>query len=179
MAAKVEPKARLTLVDFADRDLLGLLIDALDDDGWASSESIVNLPGLKFLREGNPRPVNCVSSRLGWLWRYGAVEREQARDENGAKLYIAGDKSRPKLTQRWRLTPLGQAMATGTLSTRERDRLDGLDPTKLLDVTRWVARSAVHGPGLARTLTIREFRHSTSDRRNGVGGSKGPSKAIA
>lgn len=177
MPTKIEPKARLTLVDFSDRDLLGLLIDALDPDGWASSEAISNLPGLKFLREGHPRPVQCVGSRLGWLWRYGAIEREQMRDEHGTKVYIAGDKSRPKLTQRWRLTPLGEAMVKGSLTKAQQAQLEGMGMDKMLSVTRWLGRSAIHAPDLARTLTIREFRYSTSDRRNGHAAVK-PKRAI-
>lgn len=178
MPAKVANTASARLVDFSDRDLLGLLIDAADDGGWASAEDVTNLKGMQWLRDGHSRPVACVATRFVWLWRYGALEREQARDDEGHKLYVAGDKSRPRLTNRWRLTPLGKALVTGTLSKAEQDRLEKLDATKMLVVTRWLGQVATHSPDTARSLITREWRYSTSDRRNGHG-RPGGKRAVA
>jgi hypothetical protein len=97
---------RLRIEDFSDREFLLIVADvAAEEDGWADSEQVAQRMDLSTRR--------LASSRLSWLRRYGAVEREHVRDEAGNIRYHRNGK--PMHTQRWRLTTAGQAVAFGKL----------------------------------------------------------------
>jgi hypothetical protein len=63
-------------------------------------------------------------------------------------------------TQRWRLTPLGVGVASGTLKTGQRKSLEGLRDDQLIEVTRWLSERTRNGSagGVSR-LALREWRH--------------------
>lgn len=149
----------LKLTDFSDVEFLHLLIDAQDDDGWTDSAHLAAMPELKWLEDIYKYPRNPISSRLVWLWKYGVVEREHKRDPKGNLLYISDDQNRPKWGQRWKLTALGEAMVTGTLTERQKASLDKLEATSMLDVTRWLTDQTREAPNAARKLMEREWRY--------------------
>jgi hypothetical protein len=77
-----------------------------------------------------------ASTRLSWLRRYGAVEREHVRDDNGNLRYHRNGK--PMHTQRWKLTELGEQLAYGQLRKGDQTALSKLKDGQLLLVTRWL-----------------------------------------
>jgi hypothetical protein len=151
------PVDRLRIEDFSDREFLLILVDVADADGWSDSEHVRERMDLAERR--------IASSRLSWLRRYGAVEREHARDETGNLRYHRNGKL--MFTQRWRLTKLGEAWAYGRLRKREETALAGMGEEQLPLVTRWLAERTRGETGAAK-LVQREWRYGHAH-RNGSG----------
>jgi hypothetical protein len=84
----------LTILDYSDREFLLLVVDCYDGDGWAAAKVIGKRLNLVHHRS--------ASSRLSWLTRFGAVEREYKRREDGELHLTPSGNLVP--TQRWRLT---------------------------------------------------------------------------
>lgn len=148
--------SRLTLLDMSDRELLLVLRDAADGQGWASAVEIATQMNL------NGNTHRSVSCRLSWLKRYGAVEREIERDEAGNIRTTRSGKT--VHTQRWRMTKVGLAMATGTLRKAQEKAFEGLDDGQMLMATRWLtARFARSQPTVAK-LMDREYRYGVGRR---------------
>lgn len=151
------PLDRLRIEDFSDREFLLILVDVADEDGWADSEHIAQQMDLTERR--------IASSRLSWLRRYGAVEREHEQDADGNIRYFRD--GRVRYTQRWRLTELGRAVAYGRLRKGTETALDRVDEGGLLMVARWLSERSRGDMGAAK-LVQREWRYGHG-RRNGGG----------
>jgi hypothetical protein len=137
----------LRIEDFSDREFLLVLRDVADGDGWADSEHVAAYLDLRNKR--------LASSRLSWLRRYGAVEREVKRDHTGnIRAHRNGE---IQYTQRWRLTPLGEAMALGKLRKRDEQTLGGMNEGQMLLAVRYISEQSrgESGPG---KLLQREWR---------------------
>lgn len=148
----------LRLDEFSDREFLLVMIDLADADGWVESDRVQAQLDLA------KRAI--ASTRLSWLQRYGAVEREHERDAAGNLRYTRGGQIR--WTQRWRLTDIGEQMALGQLRKRESDALEKVGDAQMLLVTRWLAtRQRVADPTVSKLIS-REYRYSTSSLRNGA-----------
>lgn len=133
----------LRLEDFSDRELLLCVEDHGDEEGWVSSSALAVQLGIN-----NEWPTRSVGSRMAWLKRYGAVE-------GGAG--------------RWRLSPIGQLLASGTLTKAEIARIESFEPEKLLLVTRVMTGRVRGAPETAQHLLLREWRRGAVLRRNGAG----------
>lgn len=144
---------RLTIEDFSDREFLLVMIDSADEEGWTTSASVTQHLDLRGTR--------LAGSRMAWLARYEAVEREHARDENGAIRYHRNGKVMH--TQRWRLTDLGWAIAQGKLRKSDQGALDRLGDGQMLLVTRWLSERTTATSGLAK-LVQREWRYGHARR---------------
>lgn len=151
------PVERLTIDDMSDREFLLVLYDQRDADGWTDSEQIAQQLDLAERR--------IASTRLSWLARWGAVEREVKLDDGGEPVYTRHGKLR--YTQRWCLTSAGSALAFGALKARQQQALDGVDDTQLLELTAWLTTRSRSGSDTARKLISREWRYGTSTSRNG------------
>jgi hypothetical protein len=151
--------SRLRLIDFSDREFLALCVEAMDAEGWFSSQDVVEKPELGDLEGENPR--RHVAVRCSWLWRYGVLEREHLWDEYGNPLFVAGDPERPKWGQRWRMTELGEHYLSGHLTKRQSEALERLGDERMLELTRWLHEHLRGAPDVARTLMLREWRHGT------------------
>ena len=147
----------LTIDDLSDREFLLVVFDLREDDGWTDSEAIKERLDLVERR--------IASTRLSWLARWGAVEREYETDEHdrprvrksGAYFY----------TQRWRLTPTGEALIYGTLGKRQQDQLMKISDDQMLFVTQWLTeRVRLTDPTVIK-LVAREWRYGSSRQRNG------------
>lgn len=140
----------LTLLDYSDREFLLLCMDVAEDDGYFDSQVLADQLDLSHKR--------AASSRLSWLARWEAVEREHARDHTGAIRYHRDGKV--MTTQRWRLTPLGVGVASGTLKAGQRKSLEGLHDDQLIEVTRWLSERTRNGSaGGVNKLALREWKH--------------------
>jgi hypothetical protein len=145
---------RLRIEDFSDREFLLIVADvAAEEDGWADSEQVAQRMDLSTRR--------LASSRLSWLRRYGAVEREHVRDEHGNIRYHRNGK--PMHTQRWRLTTAGQMVAFGKLRKADETALGRLRDEQMLLVTRWLAERTA-GDGTVGKLVSREWRYGQARR---------------
>jgi hypothetical protein len=143
----------LTLLDFSDRELLLIVYDVRDPEGWSSARDVARI------NLDHPEPHRPVASRLSWMRRYGAVEREFMRDEHGNPMRTPNGKLR--FTQRWRLTDRGMALAQGKLSDTDRQALDRFTDDQLLVVTRWLTERQRESDLVAGALVRREWKHGT------------------
>jgi hypothetical protein len=147
----------LRITDFSDREFLLLVADHLQSDGWAESLDIARALGFENRR--------FAAQRFAWLARYGAVEREHDRDESGNIRYYRD--GRMRFTQRWRLTPLGQAVAHGRLRKGDEAALGRISDDQLMLVTRWLSDRSRGDTGMSK-LVQREWRYGHAH-RNGTG----------
>jgi hypothetical protein len=155
----------LRLEDYSDREVLLILQDITGPDGWADSLEVAERIGLQA-----EHPRRTAASRLSWLQRYGAVEREFARDADGV-IRLRRD-GRPVYTQRWRLTDRGRTLAAGTLTSRQQESLERMaTDDRLLLITRWLTEVERSTDDVAATLMKREWRYGVHPLRavNGNG----------
>lgn len=130
----------LKLVDYSDRELLHMVEDHANDDGWADAKELGKALGIV-----GKRASSCVGSRLAWLRRYGAVEAEAGSKRN-----------------KWRVTQIGHTMIRGELKASTRRVLDDVPDSQILLVTREVAqRQRAKRNDVQGHLIRREWRHTT------------------
>ena len=156
----------LRIVDYSDRELLLVVRDLGEADGWVTSQEIA-----ERLQIESARPKQVVGSRMSWLQRYGALEREHLRDAFGNLRYRGNGK--PVYTQRWRLTSRGEQLAAGNLTKRDQEVLGRItSDDHLLLVTRYLTQRQRSTDDTARTLMRREWRYGIDPLRdvNGNGG---------
>lgn len=151
------PREHLTLLDLSDREFLLVVLDCSADDGWADAQDVANV--LDCQRRN-------ASSRLSWLVRWGVVEREHKRDEHGAIRYHRDGKA--MTTQRWRLTGIGEDMATGKLRKAQESALSGARDAEILMLARSLAQRQRSMPFAVGKLMTREWKwgveHVNGDR---------------
>src|SRR5262252_4941792 len=127
----------LRLQDLSDREILLVLIDAADEGEYAHADEIARALGMR-----GDNAKRCVITRLSWLSRYGAVERELLYDELGQPVrHRSGEH---KKGQGWTPTEIGHQIAAGTLKANQTKMLEGMDDAQILAVTRYVAEQARH-----------------------------------
>jgi hypothetical protein len=143
----------LRIEDYSDREFLLIIRDVADTDGWTDSHAVAEHLDLKHKR--------LASSRLSWLRRYGAVEREIERDEHGN--IKANRRGEIQYTQRWRLTALGEAMALGRLRKSDQRTLEGMNEGQMLLAVRFISAQS-NGDSGAGKLLQREWRYGHARR---------------
>jgi hypothetical protein len=145
----------LRITDMSDREFLLVVDETGEDDNWAQSIDVAK--ALELKDNGN----RLVASRLSWMVRYGAVERELRRDEHG-NIRVTRH-GQPMYTQRWRLTDMGRAMAYGRLKAAQERALEGIADDGMLLAMRSIARRAA-GDGTMGRLVRREWQHQIAQR---------------
>lgn len=130
-------RQHLTLFDYNDRELLHLMMDEADADGWVDSRELARVIGM------DKDHARSVGVRLGWMRRYRAVERKDG-------------------TRKWRPTPQGRALALGDM---DRTMIEGLAPEQLLMLTRLLTIRYKHAGDTAAHLIRREWRYGTHGRK--------------
>lgn len=145
----------LKLENFSDREILHLLADLADNEGWVDVEALAIRVGLS--RNGLSEAQmalhvrRCVTVRLAWIKKLsGCVERHPDK-----KVYA------------WRLTDLGREIVSAKLSKEVADKLgniqDGATLLALSTLARRFTRSTPAGANLMR----REWTHGTHRNRRG------------
>jgi hypothetical protein len=130
----------LRLSDLSDREILLVVADTADDEGWSTADDVGERLGMP---EESRRRM--AAMRLSWMARYGAVQ---------------SDPDRPGGMSRWRLTAIGQAIAQGRLRRAHERAVDDADDAQLLLLSRIVAeRARGSGSSAAAKLIEREWRH--------------------
>ena len=109
----------LQLLEFTDIEFLHLLLDHGGEDGWISTEELADEIGLI----GDHRNQN-VGVRLGWMRRYGCVERNMQ----------PGDPHRLD----WRLTELGEQLIASGLRASQLRMFSDMDEGQLWEASRVV-----------------------------------------
>lgn len=138
----------LKLREFSDRDLLFIIDETADYDGWARAQYIAERIGLN-----TKYPERNVSSRLAWMVRFGVIHRHPEQ--------VA-----------WQLTNLGEALRTGKISRRQQDSIDKMDDAQMLLLTRSITRRYEHASSDVATVLRREWTYGTAQRQNGAKSAK-------
>jgi hypothetical protein len=143
-----EPLEHLTLLDLSDREVLLIVRDVADSNGYAYSWAVASQLDLR-----GETASRQVSSRLSWLTRYGALER-------GEKRHVRRNPdAEPTPHRGWRLTELGWMIATGKLSKTQERAFEAMKPGALLMATRFISRQIAQANGTGKLLD-REYRYS-------------------
>ena len=136
--------SNLQLGTYSDFDLLHIVNDLADNDGWATTEEIAQRVGLT-----HKHPNHCVGIRFAWMRREGAVEKH------------------PK-EGKWRMTDRGRALALNGLDVVERATFAEMSDNKLLAMMREMTGRYSTGDQVTANLMRREWRYGTDkSRRNG------------
>lgn len=132
----------LTIEDFSDVELLALVNDNADQDGWVTSQEMALAIGLD-----GKTATQCVGQRFSWLRRYGAIEKHTEKMST------------------WRLSGIGRAMVKGHLSKAEQRILENMGDDKLLSLARGVTTRYRATNATGAQLMRREWTYGTSKRR--------------
>lgn len=156
----------LRLQVMSDREVLLIVRDVADGDGWAYAYDVGERIGLDETHR-----KRAAAQRLSWLRRYGAVEREllpgpTAVDDAGTHGLAYDAEEKPRFGQRWRLTELGEAIALGRLRKPTERAIDGMSEAEALLAIRTIGGRARHSA--AAKLLEREWRYQWT-RENGGG----------
>jgi hypothetical protein len=135
-------RSSLRLLDYSDRELLNLMLDEGDAQGWVDSRDMARVLGMHKDHAGS------VGQRFGWMRRYGAVERKDG-------------------TREWRPTLMGRALARGDLSEDQREVIEGLSSEQMLTLTRALTTRYRRVGDTAAHLMRREWQYGTHGRRFG------------
>ena len=137
--------ARSAILDeLSDKEVLWVLDDCVDDSGFADVHAIADMLGMK-----HDRPAQCIGMRLGWLRKYGVVDKH---------------KDTPGL---WQLTKAGRALIGADLKAGERRALEGLTDSQVLALTTIVTDRYRRADQTSAVMMRREWEYGTSKRRNG------------
>jgi hypothetical protein len=117
-AGRQQRLTSLRLEEFSDRELLALIVDLRNPKGVVTSLEIA-----EQLDPDAENPVSCVGIRLGWLRRYGVVERVDDGDGPG-----------------WRLTSKGEQVAHAGLRRTLENALDTLPPEQGMEAALMLGR---------------------------------------
>lgn len=143
----------LTNYDYSDRELLHILNDTADAEGWAETADLAEVIGVTMPsvngqhsdREKQAYAHRCTAMRFSWMARYGWVERDEGRTK-------------------WRLTDIGHDLMDGKLTKTLQNALDRLDAGDRVLVMREIGNAYRAAPDPARHMLRREgirgFRHS-------------------
>ena len=143
-----EPGLDATLFGISDTEILGIVDDLADADGWTSTMDVRLQLGEDIEAVGRR---SGIGGRLGWMRRFGYLEREP------------GSYSNPN--RRWRLTAFGHAILDNAdLSRTLETALEKLNPAQRIKLTRRVAEAGVNSPDEIRNALRREWRRNLDSR---------------
>jgi hypothetical protein len=140
------PHIDLTLWGISDSELLAIVDDLADENGWTHTVD-VRLQLGERPEESDQRTRSGVGPRLSWLKRYGWLE--QHVDDR----------------KQWRLTAIGHALVDNPeLSRSVETALAKLNPAQRLQLTRELAETASNAPDEIRTAQRRQWQRSLGRR---------------
>lgn len=129
----------LSIWGISDPELLGIVDDLADENGWTHSYDVRLQLGEKPDEVGRR---SGVGQRLSWMRRYGWLERA---DEDG----------------RWRLTPMGETILDHPdLSRSLENALAKLNPAQRVRLTRELAEGSGSNTPELRTAVRRQWQRS-------------------
>lgn len=139
-----ERRIDLTLWGISDAELLGVIDDLGDENGWTTTLDVRLQLGEKAPEEATTGTRSGVGPRLSWLLRYGWLEHPGT-----------GDRSM------WRLTAIGHALLDNpSLSKTVEAQLAKLNPAQRLRLTREIAEGGHESPAELRNALRRQWQRS-------------------
>ena len=132
----------VTLWGISDAEILGIVDDLADENGWTHTMDVRLQLGEKP-EESDRRNRSGVGPRLSWLKRYGWLEQH------------ADDHSQ------WRLTAMGHALLDDpALSRSVENALSKLNPAQRLRLTRELGEFGAHTSVEIKTALRRQWQRA-------------------
>lgn len=135
--ARQKPNKHATLFDFRDLDLLYLIEDRADDEGWAETEDLAS-----ELRFESMQPLGI---RLSWMRRYGMLDYDEKK-------------------KMWRLTDGAGRVMDARLRAAQQKSVQALPDEAMIDVMANITARYNNGNALVATMLRREFMYGTKKR---------------
>lgn len=131
MSSRRNGRVDMTLMGISDADLLGMLDDVGDENGWATTYALRVQLGEDPWVPSKGEHRSGVGVRLAWLKRYGWLE-------SGPRERIDSDDERGwRWSQTWRLTAMGNSLLDNpSLSRSVENAMEGLNPAQRLRLVR-------------------------------------------
>lgn len=128
----------LTIWGISDAELLGIVDDLADEDGWTATLDV----RLQLGEDVEAVKHSGVPQRLSWMRRYGWMERS---GETGL----------------WRLTAMGHAILDHPQLSKSVERaLDGLNLAQRVRLAREIGESGAGAAPSVRTALRRQWQRS-------------------
>jgi hypothetical protein len=155
MSASRNGRVDMTLLGISDADILGILDDLSDENGWATTMAVRVQLGEDPWIPSTGEHRSGVGIRLAWLRRYGWLEK-------GQREKIESDDERGwRWSQSWRLTAMGQALLDHPeLSRTVEKAMDGLNPAQRLRLVRELGESGFGAAPEIHAALRRQWRRS-------------------
>lgn len=147
----------LSVLEFSDRELLHIIDDNGDTEGYVTASEIADVIGLQ-----HDRPTQCIGQRFSWMRKYGVLEStdvERTIDEGG--------KSTKRKMKAWRLTELGYRFMEGRLRAQTQRSLEGLGEEQMLELTALVTGRFGQVSEEAALLMRRQWQYGQYQRTHG------------
>lgn len=139
----------MTLFGISDTELLAIVDDLADENGWVTTFGV----RLQLGEDVDAPERSGVGIRLGWLRRYGWLERgERERVETN-------DERGWRWSQSWRLSAMGHALIDHPDLTKTTERaFMSLNPAQRLRLTRDMAEFGDRSAPEIRAAMRRQWR---------------------
>ena len=148
-------REQLRLFDLSDRELISIVDDVRGEDGWSARTDVAAaiFPFVRSAPETDraKHAERCVAIRLGWMRRFGVLERNP---DDGSTL------------SRWRLTEDGRALRMGTLTRGLATTLHGLNEFALMAAMGALSERYLEAGDVPANMMRREWLYG-ANRRNG------------
>jgi len=155
MSANGNGRVDVSLFGISDAELLAIVDDCADENGWATTLTIRWQLGVH-----DDEKRSGVGTRLAWLKRYGWLE-------HGEREKVQTDDERGwRWSRSWRLTAMGHALLDNPdLSKSIENALAKLNPAQRLALTRELGEFGSGSAPELRTALRRQWQRSLGMRR--------------
>jgi len=142
-------RRRFDLYAFSDEELLALVRDNLDEEGWVTSSDLADAIGVP---DDEEQRLAGIGIRLGWMVRYGVIRKN--------------DKP-PLLPSRYTITGRGIVILDAAFSKDLETQLRGLKGEALWRLAREVTGRYGRADDVSASLVRRSFLRADRRRRHG------------
>jgi len=143
------PARHFDLYAFSDEELLALIKDNLNEEGWVTSLELADAMGIP---DEEPNRLSGIGVRLGWMQRFGAIRK---------------DDKPPLVPGRYTLTGRGIVILEATFSKGLEAQLAGLKGEALWRLARSVSDRYSSADDVSAVMVRRSFQRAYHRRRFG------------
>ncbi len=130
------------LADFSDREILHMVDDHGDNDGWVTTDQIAQAISGRPKRDDRRNARRAAGIRLSWLKRFGVIERKTDQPLLGA----------------WRITQVGKHFLDGRLKERTAQEVRVMPDAQLVELLRHTSDRYQAAPRSSAILMRREWQ---------------------
>ena len=144
-----KPSRSFDLYAFSDEELLALVKDNLNEEGWVTSLDLADAMGIP---DDEPNRLSGIGVRLGWMQKFGAIRK---------------DDKPPLVPSRYTITGRGIVILEATFSKDLDVQLAGLKGEALWRLARTVTDRYGAADDVSAVMVRRSFQRAYHRRRFG------------